>query len=58
MFLKDYAIKNGKYFTSSDSNIDNFIQYYFNRYKEIGQELDTFDKKENYILWKKEHFPF
>ncbi len=48
-FLKEYAIKNGKYFTSSDTNIDNFVQYYFNRYKEIGQELDTTDKKENYI---------
>ena len=49
LFLKEYAIKNGKYFTSSDSTIDNFVQYYFNRYKEIGQELDTTDKKENYI---------
>ena len=48
-FLNDYAIKKDKYFTSIDKNIDDFIQYYFNRYKQIGQELDTSDKKENYI---------
>jgi len=49
LFLKEYAIKKEKYFTSIDSTIDNFVQYYFNRYKEIGQELDTTDKKENYL---------
>lgn len=49
LFLKAYAIKKEKYFTSIDTTIDNFIQYYFNRYKEIGQELDTTDKKENYL---------
>ena len=48
-FLGRYATKKDKYFTSVDTNIDNFIQYYFTRYKEIGQELDTTDKKENYI---------
>ncbi len=48
-FLNDYAIKKDRYYTSVDENIDNFVQYYFNRYKEIGQELDTTDKKENYI---------
>lgn len=49
LFLTKYAVKKGKYFTSSDETIDNFVQYYFTRYKEIGQELDTQDKKENYI---------
>lgn len=49
LFLEQYAIKKEKYYTSTNSNIDNFIQYYFKRYKEIGQELDTSDKKENYI---------
>ncbi|MEA3498715.1 MAG: invasion protein CiaB [Campylobacterota bacterium] len=48
LFLENYAIKKGKYYTSTNSNIDNFIQYYFSRYKEIGQELDSSDKKENY----------
>jgi len=49
IFLSQYAKKDGKYFTSIDENIDNFIQYYFTRYKEIGQEIDTSDSKENYI---------
>ena len=48
IFLEQYAIKKEKYYTSIDTNIDNFIQYYFKRYKEIGQELDTTDNKENY----------
>ena len=48
LFLEKYAVKKDKYYTSTNTNIDNFIQYYFKRYKEIGQELDTSDKKENY----------
>lgn len=48
-FLNKFAIKKGKYFTSTDENIDHFIQYYFKRYKQIGQELETEDKKENYL---------
>ena len=49
VFLEDYAIKKNNKFTSSNETIDNFIQYYFKRYQDIGQELDTSDKKENYI---------
>ena len=49
LFLNDYAIKKENKFTSKDENIDTFIQFYFRKYKEIGQELDTSDKKENYI---------
>ena len=49
LFLEQYALKKKKYFTSIDSHIDNFIQYYFKRYKDIGQELDNSDKKQNYI---------
>jgi hypothetical protein len=48
-FLNRYAVKKGKYFTSSDETIDDFVQHYFARYKQIGQELDTADSKENYI---------
>ncbi len=48
LFLNRYAVKKGKYFTSVDETIDNFIQHYFTRYKEIGQELDTTDSKDNY----------
>jgi len=49
IFLGDYAVKKNNKFTSINSTIDNFIQYYFKRYQEIGQELDASDKKENYI---------
>lgn len=49
LFLENYAIKKNNKFTSIDANIDNFIQYYFKRYQEIGQELDTSDTKENYL---------
>ena len=32
-----------------NKNINSFVKNYFKRYQEIGQELDTVDKKENYI---------
>ncbi|OCL96621.1 invasion protein CiaB [Arcobacter porcinus] len=48
-FLNIYAKKDGKYFMPNDENINSFVKYYFKRYQEIGQELDTIDKKENYI---------
>ena len=48
-FLYQYATKDGKYFTSTDETIAHFINHYFQRYKEIGQEIDTTDSKENYI---------
>jgi hypothetical protein len=49
-FLDIYAIKNEKYFTSTNKVLADFISYYFNRYQEIGQELDTTDSKENYLV--------
>lgn len=49
-FLDKYAIKKGKYFTSTNEILADFISYYFKRYQEIGQELDTTDSKENYIV--------
>ncbi len=48
-FLNNYAIKEEKYFMPKNEKINSFVKYYFKRYKEIGQELDTSDKKENYI---------
>ena len=48
-FLNNYATKKEKYFMPNDENINSFVKYYFKRYQEIGQELDTVDKKENYI---------
>ncbi|MDN5101522.1 invasion protein CiaB [Aliarcobacter butzleri] len=48
LFLNNYATKKEKYFMPNDENINLFVKYYFKRYQEIGQELDTVDKKENY----------
>ena len=48
-FLNKYATKTEKYFMPNDEKINSFVKYYFKRYQEIGQELDTIDKKSNYI---------
>ena len=48
-FLNLFAEKTGKYFMPKNKKINSFVKYYFKRYQEIGQELDTQDKKENYI---------
>jgi len=48
-FLNLYATKNGKYFMPNNQKINSFVKDYFKRYQEIGQELDTSDKKSNYI---------
>ncbi|MFK2823750.1 invasion protein CiaB [Arcobacter sp. YIC-80] len=48
-FLNQYAVKEEKYFMPVNKKINSFVKYYFKRYQEIGQELDTEDKKENYI---------
>jgi len=48
-FLNKYAQKDEEHFMPVDSTIYSFVEYYFQRYKQIGQELDTTDKKENYI---------
>jgi hypothetical protein len=48
-FLNLYATKNGKYFMPNNPKINSFVKDYFKRYQEIGQELDTSDKKSNYI---------
>lgn len=47
-FLNIYAVKEGKYFLPTSKKINSFVQYYFKRYQEIGQDLDTSDKKSNY----------
>ena len=48
-FLNQYAVKEEKYFMPTNKTIHAFVQHYFKRYKAIGQELDTEDKKSNYI---------
>ena len=49
LYLNNYATKKEKYFMPNDEKIKSFVNYYFKRYQEIGQELDTEDKKANYI---------
>ncbi|WP_072682597.1 invasion protein CiaB [Arcobacter sp. LA11] len=48
-FLNQFAVKEDKYFMPVNKKIDSFVKHYFARYQEIGQELDTEDKKENYL---------
>jgi len=48
VWLNQYAIKEDKYFLPKDETIKDFVKYYFKRYQEIGQELDTTDNKDNY----------
>ena len=48
-FLNNYATKTEKYFMPNNPIINSFVKYYFKRYQEIVQELDTVDKKSNYI---------
>ncbi len=49
IFLNNFAEKKDKYFMPTNEKIKSFVKYYFKRYQEIGQELDTSDKKENYL---------
>ncbi len=48
-FLNQYATKEAQYFMPTNPTINAFVKHYFKRYQAIGQELDTVDKKENYI---------
>ncbi|HIP12264.1 MAG TPA: CiaB protein [Arcobacter sp.] len=48
IWLNKFAIKEDKYFLPTNKNIKDFVLYYFDRYKKIGQELDTTDSKDNY----------
>lgn len=49
LFLNKYATKEKKYFMPNNETIYDFVTHYFERYKTIGQELDTEDKKSNYV---------
>jgi len=48
LFLNQFAAKTGKYFMPNNAIISDFVSHYFERYKAIGQELDTLDSKSNY----------
>jgi len=49
IWLNQYAKKNDKYFLPVDLDIKKFVEYYFDEYKAIGQELDDKDSKDNYL---------
>jgi len=49
LFLNQFATKTGKYFMPNNATISDFVGHYFERYKAIGQELDTLDSKGNYL---------
>ena len=49
LWLNKFAKKEDKYFLPVQKDIKEFVEYYFNRYKQIGQELDRTDSKENYL---------
>jgi hypothetical protein len=48
-FLYRYVQKVDNKILPRDENIREFVEYYFDLYKEIGRELDKEDSKENYI---------
>ncbi len=48
-WLNRFAVKTDKYFMPCEENINSFVKYYYERYQEIGRELDLSDSKANYI---------
>ena len=50
LFLNLFMNKEGKYFLPLDTNIRNFVLFYYERYKKIGRQIDTSDKKNNYEI--------
>ena len=48
LWLYQFMKKDGEYFLPNDENLKSFVLYYFERYKEIGTQIDFSDKKENY----------
>lgn len=49
IFLEKFAKKEEKYFVPINQKVYDFTKYYFDLYERIGQEIDTEDKKSNYI---------
>jgi hypothetical protein len=47
-FLYRYVQKIDNKILPLDENIKDFVEYYFDLYKEMGRELDTEDSKDNY----------
>jgi hypothetical protein len=49
IWLNQFATKGDKYFLPNNENLKNFVLFYFDKYKQMGTELDFSDKKENYL---------
>jgi hypothetical protein len=49
-FLKRYARKRGGIWVPYASDIDAMAEWYWDLYQKYGQEIDTEDKRENYLL--------
>jgi hypothetical protein len=49
-FLDKFIVKRNNIYTSIDPNIASFVEYYYQRYKQIGQQIDTSDTKDNYLI--------
>lgn len=47
-FLKIYAQKEEKNFMPTNSEVYKFVNFYYDKYKSIGQEIDNLDSKSNY----------
>lgn len=49
-FLKNFVKKDKDIYLPIEPNIDSFVRHYYQRYQEIGQEIEENDKKSNYTL--------
>ncbi len=49
IFLNKYAKQHEDTFMPQCKEVESFVKFYYKRYKEISQKIDTSDKKENYL---------
>lgn len=49
IFLRDYVIKDWLYYLPKDEKVRDFVNYYYKRYEEIGNEIDEKISKEKYL---------
>jgi len=49
IWLSKFATKEESYFLPNDANLKSFVLYYFQKYKQMGTQIDFSDKKENYL---------
>ena len=42
VYLSGYAVKNDGFYLPKDEKIKSFVEHYYTRYKEIGQQTVTF----------------